>query len=539
MPYLRFTKVIINHLLSLHKTIPKGLPSSLNTIKDDGNLSRMKFFRIGEDVQEYGKATPDTMLTNAIKQLEAYKEFIDYSTGLVPPKKTRGKGSKGKQQEVTTKNKTIITIDNNIIVDAPDVAFELGKSISKTDVEIADETRRVYETHAHLVTEKTASEEASKESGGELAHRVIGRRRTRGVTIRDTPTISNKSPPAKPQKLKGIQVITDKEQFAVDIKKAMKSSREATRTGFEEESDKSNKNVDDISWVSTSGEEEKGDDDDDDDDMSIDIEETDDERTDSDNGDQAMTDAEKNVDEKKKLEQGDEKQAEEDQDYDDQDQKYQTDDDIIGTLITMSQKEKLELPRSSSSRSLSSNYGNQFLNLSSDASLIVSVIPPQTTTTSTPLTTPLNTPLLTPPIISTTTTTTPTISNPLPVVVHRVSDLKKEVKEHKPVDHSITILAAVRSQVPSVIDEYLGSTIGDTLQKVLQKHTKELIQQFPQKSVSEIIKSYERHPTYKALYDARLDSIFLDENDMDRLTKDPFLKGKDDMTTKMKTLLLD
>nr|GEV98408.1 retrovirus-related Pol polyprotein from transposon TNT 1-94 [Tanacetum cinerariifolium] len=335
MPYPRFIKVIINHFLSLHKTIPKGLPSSINTIKDDGILSQMKYVRIGEDVQEYGKAIPDTRLTNAIEKSKAYKEFIDYSTCMVPPKKTIGKGSKGKQQEVTTNKKTKITNDDKLITDDPDVDFELGKSINKTDAEVIDEIRRVHETHTHLVTKKA--------------------------------------------------------------------------------------NVDEIPWVSTSDEEEKGDDDDD---MSIDIEETNDERTNSNNGDQAMNDAEKT-----KVEQGDEKQAEEDKDDDDQDQKYQTDDDIIGTLITMSQKEKPKLPSSSSNCSLSSNY---------------------------------------------------------------------EVKELKQVDHSTTIIALIRSQVPSVVDKYLGSTLGDTLQK-----------------------SYERHPAHKALYDDLLESIFVDENDMDRLANDP------------------
>ncbi|GJV00676.1 hypothetical protein Tco_1329946 [Tanacetum coccineum] len=354
MPYPRFTILIINQFLSLHKTILKGLTFSLNTIKNDGVLIRMKFVRIGEDVQESGKAILDTMMTNKIKQSEAYKAFINYSRCLVPPKKTRGKGSKGKQQEVNTKKKTVITNDDKIITNDPDVAFELGKSISKTDVEIADETRRVHETHARLVTEKATSEEASEESG------------------------------------------------------------------------------DEIPWVSTSDEEEKGDDDDD---RSIDIEETDDERKNYDNGDQAITDVEKNVAKKTKVEHGDEKQAEEDQDDDDQDQKDQTDNDIIGILITMPQKEKPKLPRSSSIRSLSLNYGNQFLNLSSASSFVgtikettkaeidslldvqiqqeilfdllaplldvlVSVIPPQTTTTSTPLTTTLNTPLPTPPIIN-------------------------------------------------------------------------------------------------------------------------------------------
>ncbi|GJX22676.1 hypothetical protein Tco_0227121 [Tanacetum coccineum] len=130
IPYPIFTKVVINHFLSLHKTIPKGLLSGLNTIKDD----------------------------------EAYKAFIEYSTGLVPPKKT------------------------------------IGKSISKIDAKIADETRHVYDTHVRLVIEKAASGE---ESDGELAH--------------------------KPQKLKGIQLMTAKEQFAADTKKAINESQKASQ----------------------------------------------------------------------------------------------------------------------------------------------------------------------------------------------------------------------------------------------------------------------------------------------------------------------
>ncbi|GJU67214.1 hypothetical protein Tco_1253473 [Tanacetum coccineum] len=177
--------------------------------------------------------------------------------------------------------------------------------------------------------------------------------------------------------------------------------------GSGEESDKSNVNVDDIPWVSTN----------------------------SDNGDQAMTAMEKNVAEKTEEEQGDEEQDEEAQDDDNQDQKDQADDDIIGTLVTMSQKEKPKVPRSSSSRSLLSNYGNQFLNLSSDASLVaplldvlVLVIPLPTTTTTTPLTTPLTTTLIpTPPIISTATSTTPIVPDLLPEVVQRVFALEKEI----------------------------------------------------------------------------------------------------------------
>ncbi|GKA93524.1 hypothetical protein Tco_0815510 [Tanacetum coccineum] len=189
MPYLGFTKIIINYFLSVYKSVPKGLPSGLYTIKDDGVLSRMKFVRIREDVQEYEKAIPYTLLNDAIKQSEAYKAFIGYSTCLLPPKKTKGKGSKGKQQEVTIKKKTVITIDDNIITDDLDVAFELGKSISKTDAKIANETSRVHDTHACLVTEKDASE---KEPDPEPANRPTERRRPSVITFRDTPNVPKK-----------------------------------------------------------------------------------------------------------------------------------------------------------------------------------------------------------------------------------------------------------------------------------------------------------------------------------------------------------
>ncbi|GJR55818.1 retrovirus-related pol polyprotein from transposon TNT 1-94 [Tanacetum coccineum] len=113
MPYPKFTKVIINHFPSLHKFIPKGLTSGLNIIKDDGVLNRVKFVKTGEDFQEFGRAIPDTMLTNEIKQSEALKAFIGYSVGLIPPKKTRGKGLKEKKKSVTPKKKDSMSTDDN------------------------------------------------------------------------------------------------------------------------------------------------------------------------------------------------------------------------------------------------------------------------------------------------------------------------------------------------------------------------------------------------------------------------------------------
>ncbi|GKD09060.1 hypothetical protein Tco_1188745 [Tanacetum coccineum] len=69
-------------------------------------------------------------------------------------------------------------------------------------------------------------------------------------------------------------------------------------------------------------------------------------------------------------------------------------------------------------------------------------------------------------------------------VVQRVFELEKDVKELKQVDHSTAILESIKSEVPEAVNKYLGSTLGDTFQKVLQRHTKELRHEFSQKTIS-------------------------------------------------------
>ncbi|GJS39499.1 hypothetical protein Tco_0461143 [Tanacetum coccineum] len=95
MSFPRFTKVIINHFLKQHKSLSNLIYQHYYTIKDDGIVSRLKFVRIGEDYQEYGLAILGMMLNDAIKESESYQMFIKYSTGQIPPKKSRGKGSYG------------------------------------------------------------------------------------------------------------------------------------------------------------------------------------------------------------------------------------------------------------------------------------------------------------------------------------------------------------------------------------------------------------------------------------------------------------
>ncbi|GKC99991.1 hypothetical protein Tco_1170266, partial [Tanacetum coccineum] len=371
MPYPRFTKINLHYFLSQHKSISKRQGSYVNIIKDDGVLGRLKFVSKGEDYQVYGTPIPYVMVKDEIKISEAYQTYIALSTGLIPPEKGRGKGSKGKKATVTPKKKGSITVDDNIILE-PDVAFELGKSISRTEAEIAEEARRVHETHERLVTEKPTSLEESNEFNGEPAKRTTGIRRPTGVGS------------------SGAKVVAE------------------------------------INWGSKDDSAQS-----DDEDRSIDIKETDDEEIKSNNDDQVMDDAEKNDAEKP-------------------------------------DEEKMLI-----NQSMSSNYGNQFLNTSSDISLIgtiqedadteinslldvqiqqeiptalsaplldvlMSVIPEQSTP---PTPTPLTTPLPAPQITSEAPPVTTIVPDLLLAVIQRLEDLERIFDAWTKVDHSEAVKA--------------------------------------------------------------------------------------------------
>nr|GEU34060.1 hypothetical protein [Tanacetum cinerariifolium] len=60
MPYPRFTKVIIHHFMSQHKSISKRQGLLYHIVDDDGVLDRLKFINKGEECQVYGKPIPNS-----------------------------------------------------------------------------------------------------------------------------------------------------------------------------------------------------------------------------------------------------------------------------------------------------------------------------------------------------------------------------------------------------------------------------------------------------------------------------------------------
>ncbi|GJT04426.1 hypothetical protein Tco_0838888, partial [Tanacetum coccineum] len=110
----------------------------------------LKFVRIREDYQEYGLPIPDMMLNDTIIQSESYQMFLKYSTGQIPPKKSRGKGSQGKKTTDTHVADVDVSKESE-----PEPAKKRNASKSISLIEAAEEeaARQVYATHARIVTE--------------------------------------------------------------------------------------------------------------------------------------------------------------------------------------------------------------------------------------------------------------------------------------------------------------------------------------------------------------------------------------------------
>ncbi|GJU45079.1 hypothetical protein Tco_1202345, partial [Tanacetum coccineum] len=93
----------------------------------------------------------------------------------------------------------------------------------------------------------------------------------------------------------------------------------------------------------------------------------------------------------------------------------------------------------------------------------------------------------------------------LTAIHQRLSDLENEVKTVRNVDHSLAIHATIKSEVPTIVKEYLGTSLDDTLHKVIQRHTAELVKEHS--ITTDVV---------EALYHALMESILKDEDAMDK-----------------------
>ncbi|GKA84516.1 retrovirus-related pol polyprotein from transposon TNT 1-94 [Tanacetum coccineum] len=335
-------------------------------------LSMLKVFRTlfklfvprveGEDYLEYGLPILDVMLIDAIKRSESYKktagesqETVDVSKESEPEPEPAKKKTSGKRR---VKKKVTLSANYNIILDDPDVALELAKSISQTKAKEAEAARKVHATHARIV-KKSIPESAKKKSGG---------RSSKSVVIQDTPSTPKSKPATSKTKLKGAPSFTPQEHEAADMMQALKERVPDTSSeGTGAKPGVPNKEKD----ITEEKDDKDGDTDNEGDDHASDTQDVDDEdvetKSDEDeiykykicvhkDEDVEMKDAE--VEESDK---GEEKVTDAEKE------------EVEKTSKAKDDTNNTELPPSSSSLSVSSGFGDQFLKLSSDSSLVSTV----------------------------------------------------------------------------------------------------------------------------------------------------------------------
>ncbi|GJY55409.1 hypothetical protein Tco_0454524 [Tanacetum coccineum] len=437
----------------------------------------------------------------------AYNTLISLSTSLIPPKIERGKGVEGSNATITPKKTTEASKKKKAKkIESSDKESEkqqegmIRRKLKGIEL-LSDATQLEIDTQKAIKASK-CERRSKHQSGGSsegagIKPKVPDEPTGKSTVLDEGAGTSPEVPDETKDKSKAQDDLedwgsTDDETFLFDDKE---------------------EKPEDIPWVST--DEDKSDDDDDEDDESIDIEMTDDEKTDTDVEDQVKGVAEMTIveeAEEENVEKVEELKADEEQQGDDQ-----VRDEQVGVPLSTTHKEKPNLLQSTSGHSVSSNFAPPL-----PATVILSALIPD-----------------------------PEAFND---VVQRVSKLEKEVKELKQVDHSSVILKSIKSEVPEAVNKYLGSNLGDTLQKALQRHTKELRQKLSQKTISQIrtedlnlqvsrdnvskfIKvkqervAQEKMPKYSTTpYDQAAKhehkSLLVDKNDIDKLAVDPASQRK-------------
>ncbi|GJT16417.1 hypothetical protein Tco_0875123 [Tanacetum coccineum] len=301
-----------------------------------------------------------------------------------------------------------------------------------------------------------------------LAKKPTARRQSAGVLIIDTPdvSVSKKKAPAKAKRSKGIKLLSE-------------------ATLLEEAYD-----------------DDDGDDDDDDDDD----QQRDDERTKSDNDKDDLNNT-NDEEEEEFVHTPDDSVPTDDENIDDEEykrinkemysdvnvelkdtelegegkvDKEMTDDGHVDA----EHKNKTEVPLPSSS--ISSDNATKFLNFDNIPSADTEII------------SMMDIKVQHEDLNATISTTSALDSSTLTAIHQRLPDLENEVKILRSVDHNLTIHATIKYEVPTVVKEYLETSLDDTLYK------------------------------HKALYHSLMESILEDEDAMDNGVADKLKKRKPD-----------
>ncbi|GJV02888.1 hypothetical protein Tco_1336457 [Tanacetum coccineum] len=127
MYYPRFTKVIIHHFLIQEKSLSWRNRIGMHTSKDDYLINTLRFVSRKEASQIYGAVLPECLTSPGMKESKAYKTYLGYATGEVPPKVA----TKFKKASPSKKESELVPGDEESIKKGKRLKTPAKKSASK------------------------------------------------------------------------------------------------------------------------------------------------------------------------------------------------------------------------------------------------------------------------------------------------------------------------------------------------------------------------------------------------------------------------
>nr|GEU57560.1 uncharacterized mitochondrial protein AtMg00810-like [Tanacetum cinerariifolium] len=124
MYYPRFTKAIIYHFLIKEKTLFWRNKIGMHTSKDDYLINSLRFVSAKESSKIYGAILPECLTSPTMKESKAYKTYLGYATGDVPPKIVR----KFKKASPSKKDSDLVHVDEEPVTKGKRVKRSVKKS---------------------------------------------------------------------------------------------------------------------------------------------------------------------------------------------------------------------------------------------------------------------------------------------------------------------------------------------------------------------------------------------------------------------------
>nr|GEW98414.1 copia protein [Tanacetum cinerariifolium] len=148
----------------------------MHTSKDDYLISTLRFISAKESTQIYGAILPKCLTSPAMKESKAYKSYLSYAIGAVPPKIAR----KFKKASPSKKDSDLVPVDEEPVTKGKRVKRPVKKSLAKPATSIV-----IREPPVETTSKRKEKEDVTRYKGIKLLSEVALTEETQMKEVRN------------------------------------------------------------------------------------------------------------------------------------------------------------------------------------------------------------------------------------------------------------------------------------------------------------------------------------------------------------------